>query len=57
MTTKLSVLFNLNFGLKVEVQYANLRKRYLLTPSRKHIGKAVARGSRNVIVTVWKMQR
>ena len=47
----LIIIIILFFLLKVEVQYENLRTRYTLTPSRKHIGRAVARGSRMAIVT------
>ena len=37
--------------IKVQIQYAKHQKKCVLTPSRKHIGKAVARGSRHAIVS------
>ena len=37
--------------MKVQIQYAQREKKYVLTPSRKHIGRAVARGSRHAIVS------
>ena len=37
--------------MKVQIQYRQLQKKYLLTPSRRRIGRAVARGSRLAIVS------
>ena len=45
------VYYYLLLLMKVQIQYAQKERRYVLTPSRKYIGKSVARGSRHAIVS------